>query len=103
MANNRRTATIVVLVLFAILVAAAVAYLAGRSRGAGPPTSAGGSAITTPSTSEAPAPTYSPTDQFGSPEPGLARGDVPSGEGGAQAGPEGMPLGYPHTPSGAVS
>ena len=53
--------------------------------------------------SDSPVPSYEPTDQYGSPEPGLPRGQAIAGGGGTTTGPAGMPLGYGHDETGAVN
>lgn len=53
--------------------------------------------------SDSPSPSYEPTDQYGSPEPTLPRGQAIAGGGGTTTGPAGLPLGYSHDETGAVN
>ena len=53
--------------------------------------------------SDTPSPSYEPTDQYGSPEPGLPRGQATAGGGGTTTGPADLPLGYSHDETGAVN
>jgi hypothetical protein len=79
-------------------------YLLGRSTVTPAPTASPTAPSTPPATTGATlTPTYSPTDQNGSPEPGLPRGEVIAGQGGTKSGPAGLPLGYTHDQTGAVS
>jgi len=100
--TRRRT----IIVVVAVLVVAGIAlggYLLGRSTTATPdpsPTRAG-----TPTTPAAASPSasYEPTDEWGSPEPALPRGQAEAGAGGTTTGPGGLPLGYSHDQTGAVN
>lgn len=97
----RRTAVLVTVLVVVAAVVAVVAFCLGRASDATPPP--GTSSMSTPTLTATLAPTYSPTDVYGSPEPGLARGPVASGRGGRSTGPAGLPLGYDRTPDGAAS
>ena len=50
-----------------------------------------------------PSASYEPTDEWGSPEPALPRGQAEAGAGGTTTGPGGLPLGYSHDQTGAVN
>jgi len=99
---------LVVALVAVLLVAALVVVLLGLR--AGPDES---NATPTPTPTPTPtgsgmttavaSPTYSPTDTYGSPEPGLAQGEVRTGTGGGSTGPADLPVGYPRTEAGAVS
>jgi hypothetical protein len=75
----------------------------GRSTVAPTPSASGPASQMSISASPSSAPTYSPTDESGSPEPQLPAGNVVAGEGGRQKGPGGLPLGYQRDEAGAVS
>lgn len=94
--SNRRT-LIIVSIAAVLAVAVIVAF---RWHSGTEPTMP--SAPVTPPASSA-APTYEPTDQYGSPEPALPRGAAVAGAGGTSTGPAGLPLGYSHDETGAVN
>ncbi len=100
--TNPRARRAITIATIALVVVAAVAVGFALLNNASPTTPeprVGPSA----SLSAAPSPSYSPTDQYGSPEPGLQAGPVRAGEGGTTRGPAGLPLGYQHDETGAVS
>lgn len=99
--SNRRVIVIVVTVL-AVVVVGATFYALGRSTTNTPPVASPTSAASS-TTFDSPAPTYQPTDQNGSPEPGLPRGEAVAGDGGTKIGPGQLPLGYTHDQAGAVN
>ena len=102
---TRRSTQRAIIIATAVIVVAAIAlgaYLLGRSTTGTPPTTSPtptgtGAGSASPSTS------YEPTDENGSPEPGLPRGQVTAGAGGTTTGPAGLPLGYSHNQTGAVN
>lgn len=102
---TRRSTQRAIIIAVAVIVVAAIAlgaYLLGRSTTGTPPTTSPtptgtGAASASPSTS------YEPTDENGSPEPGLPRGQATAGAGGTTTGPDGLPLGYSHNQTGAVN
>lgn len=98
----KRTTLIAAAVLVVVVAIAVVAYLLGRSSSAPPPESPNSAPVSSVSTAGSPTPTYAPTDQNGSPEPGLARGLPEAGRGGTETGPANLPLGYSHDETGAV-
>lgn len=92
-----------VVALVAVLLAAAlVVVLLSLRSGSTDPSATPAPAATGMTTAEA-SPTYSPTDAYGSPEPGLAQGEVRTGMGGETTGPADLPVGYTRTEAGAVS
>lgn len=93
---------LVVALVAVLLVAALVVVLLSLRSG---PTEPDGTPTPTRSgmTTAVASPTYSPTDAYGSPEPGLAQGEVRTGTGGGTTGPAELPVGYPRTETGAVS
>ena len=100
--TTRRT----ILIAAAVVVVAALAvgsYLLGRSTTAGPDTSTTSPATVASQASASPSPSYQPTDEYGSPEPALLKGDAEAGAGGTTTGPAGLPLGYSHDQTGAVN
>lgn len=96
--SNRRTLTIAAIVLVAVAAVGIGAYQLGPSD-APPPSNT----PTTSPTATGPTPTYAPTDQYGSPKPGLEAGPAIAGQGGTKTGPAGLPLGYTHDQTGAVN
>ena len=102
--TNRTTGRTVTTIAIVVVVLAAVGigfFLVGRSTGNPPQTTP---TIAPPTqTGARPSPTYAPTDQNGSPEPGLQPGPAVAGQGGSKTGPEGLPLGYTHDQTGAVN
>lgn len=103
--TNRSTkrAVVVAAVLLAVIAVGVGFFALGRSTVGTPPTASPTSSDPLVTPSGSPAPTYEPTDQYGSPEPGLPQGDVVAGDGGSRIGPGGLPLGYSHDRVGAVS
>lgn len=101
--TDRRTRGVLIAAaaVIALVVVALSFYLLGRSRTATPSPSP--TASPTPATSMEPSPTYEPTDQSGSPEAALARGAAQAGGGGTSTGPDGLPIGYSHDESGAIT
>lgn len=96
--SNRRT--LAVLAIAAVLIITVIVVVAFRWHSGTEPTMPS-APVTTPATSAAP--TYEPTDQYGSPEPALPRGAAVAGAGGTTTGPAGLPLGYSHDETGAVN
>lgn len=100
--NTRRPIVIAAIVL--VIVAVGVGFYAlGRSTVTPPPSASPSPSDTPTSSASSPVPTYEPTDQNGSPEPGLPRGEAVAGAGGSKAGPVQLPLGYTHDQTGAVN
>jgi hypothetical protein len=97
----RRAIIITAVVLIGLAVVAFGFYQFGRST-VTPPMPPSSSTGATPSTTVV-SPTYSPTDQNGSPEPALPRGPATAGTGGTTTGPAALPLGYTHDRTGAVN
>jgi len=97
----RRTLTASAIVVVVLTAVGMGFFLVGRSTANQPPTTP---SIAPPTQTDVrPSPTYEPTDQSGSPEPGLESGPAVAGQGGSKAGPEGLPLGYTHDQTGAVN
>jgi len=94
--NPRRTTVIVTSVVVVLALVAVVAYLVGRSDSAGQPPRA--TAGRTPSD-----PVNSPSQTADPSRPGLDRGEALAGEGGRRKGPDGLPVGYDHSDSGAAT
>lgn len=104
--TNRSLARTIVIAATVLVVLAAVGFgffRLGRSTVTPTPSASGPASPTPISAGPSSAPTYSPTDQSGSPEPPLLAGAVVAGEGGSQTGPGGLPLGYQRDEAGAVS
>ena len=100
MANrNQRVIAIAIVVVAAIAVGIGL-FALGRAMTA--PPSSGPTPAVTPTIAD-PSPTYEPTNVDGSPEPALPQGEAVAGKGGAKAGPTGLPLGYAHDETGAIS
>lgn len=100
--STRRVILIAAIVLVAVALGVGF-YALGRST-ANPPSTSSPSSPGTPATSaSSPVFTYEPTDQNGSPEPGLPRGEAVAGGGGSKTGPAQIPLGYTHDQIGAVN
>lgn len=102
--TNRTVGRTVTFTAIVVMVLAAVGigfFLIGRSTGNPPQIT---STIGAPTQTDIrPSLTYAPTDQSGSPEPGLQSGPAVAGQGGSKAGLEGLPLGYAHDQTGAVN
>lgn len=98
--STRRAIIIAVVVLVAGI--ALGAYLLGRATTGTPPTGSP-TPTGTAAASASPSASYEPTDENGSPEPGLPRGQAAAGAGGVMTGPAGLPLGYSHDQTGAVN
>ena len=104
MTNRSTGRTIVVAAVLLAAIAVGVGLFAlGRSTVSTPPTASPTSNDLSVTPSDIPTLTYEPTDQYGSPEPGLPRGEVVAGDGGSRTGPAGLPLGYSRDQVGAVS
>ena len=104
MANRSTRRAVIVAATLVVIVAVVVGFQVLRRSGTGtPPTTSTSSTGGPLQTSGSPAPTYEPTDQNGSPEPGLPRGEAVAGGGGSTSGPGELPLGYSHDQVGAVS
>lgn len=99
--STRRTAALAALVIVAIAAIGIGFYALGRST-APPPAETPTPGVSTPGSSTV-APTYSPTDENGSPESGLSEGAAAAGQGGTTVGPAGLPLSYTHDETGAVN
>lgn len=97
--SNRRAIAIAAIVILVVAAVGIGVYWLGRPTVTPPPTIS----PTTVPTATGPTPTYAPTDQYGSPEPGLAAGPAIAGQGGTETGPAGLPLGYTHDETGAVN
>jgi hypothetical protein len=96
---SRRRILIAAVAGVVVVALALVAYQLGRRT----PDTGTTPTPTTPAAASTGQPTYSPTDEHGSPEPALPAGPVRAGEGGTTTGPAELPLGYPHDRDGAVA
>lgn len=103
MRNPRRTIAIVVALVVVLAIVGVVAYLGGRSQSASNPPRSSTQPTTSRPTTSNPAVSASASSSETSPEPGLRRGSATAGSGGRTTGPDGLPLGFPHTPSGAAT
>lgn len=100
--RSTRRAIVIAAIVLAVAAVAVGFYMFGRSAVSTPPAPALSSPGAPFTTGGSPAPTYEPTDQDGSPEPGLPRGEAFAGEGGTKLGPADLPLGYTRDQVGAV-
>lgn len=104
--TNRSTGRAITIAALVLVVVAAVGigfYRLGQSTVAPPGPITSPTSAPPTSTGGAPSPTYSPTDQNGSPEPALPKGPATAGAGGNTAGPAGLPVGYTRDRTGAVN
>lgn len=101
--NVRRTMVIAAATVIVVVAVGVGFYALGRSTVDKPPTTLPSSNGSPGTSGSSPAPRYEPTDQNGSPEPEVPRGDAVAGEGGSKTGPAQLPLGYAHDQTGAVN
>ena len=96
----------IIIITIAVIVVAGIAvggYLYGRSTTATPDPTLTPAGPATTQASISPSASYEPTDEYGSPEPALPRGQAEAGAGGTTTGPGGLPLSYSHDQTGAVN
>jgi hypothetical protein len=100
---TRRTVALASLVTAVVAAIGIGFYALGRSTATPPPPTTNPTTAASAPTGPPPTPTYAPTDQNGSQEPGLPQGRAAASQGGSTTGPAGLPLGYARDQTGAAN